>query len=83
METYIEDLKKLFNQSNIKIELFDRIFKPKMMSRYDPTLISNISKKLLKCIPKSNNDDKIDLINISSATSTPINCKTNDWISSV
>ena len=34
-------------------------------------------------MPKTVNDDKLDLINVSSATSTPINCKSNDWNGSV
>ena len=82
MEKYIDDLKKLFQEQNIKMEHFEKIFKPKMLQRFDPTLISNISKKLLKSMPKASTDDKLDLINVSSATSTPINCKSIDFVNS-
>ena len=62
----IESLKKAFADQSIPLEQFVVPFKQKMLKRHD--LVANIIKKLQKV-------ETVDLINVSSATSTPINCK--------
>ena len=61
-----EDIESLKGDQSIPLEQFVIPFKQKMLKRHD--LVANIIKKLQKV-------ETVDLINVSSATSTPINCK--------
>jgi hypothetical protein len=63
----IEGIKQSFSDHKLPIDQFIMILKQKVLKRHD--LITIICKKLAKV----ENFDKPDLI--SSATSTPINCK--------
>ena len=71
----IDNLKKSFNKADLKMESLVKIFKPKVIKRYDPSVITRVCNMMLKALPKYSN--------ISSATSTPINCKNNERIGSV